>query len=184
MYLSEKLITMGRSVLKVTSFTPEQIKLFFKKDERYTIGIRLYAVYQVSLGKPSRQLEELYNTSFKQITNWVHRFEKEGIEGLKDKPGRGRTSQLSVSQQEELKIVLKTKIPSDFKYNTATWTGPLIIDWVKKTYKIEYKKAQIYNILNRLGFSYQKGKGVFPEADTEKQEDFKSSLKKTLRRKP
>ena len=183
MYLSEKIITMGRSVLKVTSFTPEQIKLLFKKDERYTIGIRLYAVYQVSLGKPSRQLEELYNTSFKQITNWVHRFEKEGIEGLKDKTGRGRTSQLSSSEQEELKIVLRTKIPSDFKYNTATWTGPLVIDWVKKNYQIEYKKAQVYNILKRLGFSYQKGKGVYPEADLEKQEDFKSSLKKTLRRK-
>ena len=175
---------MGRSVLKVTSFTPDQIKMFFKKDERYTIGIRLYAVYQVSLGKPSRQLEELYNTSFKQITNWVHRFEKEGIEGLKDKPGRGRTSQLSTSELAELKIVLKTKIPSDFNYNTATWTGPLIIDWIKNSYKIEYKKAQIYNILSRLGFSYQKGKGVFPEADVEKQEEFKTSLKKTLRRKP
>ncbi len=41
--------------------------------------IRLYSVYQVSLGQPSRKLEALYNTSFKQITNWVHRFEAAGV---------------------------------------------------------------------------------------------------------
>ncbi|WP_158860287.1 hypothetical protein [Lunatibacter salilacus] len=46
--------------------------------------MRLYVVYQVSLGQPSRKLEDLYQTSFKQITNWVHRFEQEGIEkGMK-----------------------------------------------------------------------------------------------------
>ena len=28
------------------------------------------AIYQVALGQPSRKLEELYNTSFKQITHF------------------------------------------------------------------------------------------------------------------
>jgi len=73
-----------------------------RNTKKYKIGLRLYAVYQVSLGKPSRKLEELYNTSFKQITNWVHRFEKEGLEGLRDKPGRGRKSRLSEAQREVL----------------------------------------------------------------------------------
>ena len=78
---------MARPVLSVKGYTPLDIKGLFRDDEKYTIGIRLYAVYQVSLGKPSRDLEELYNTSFKQITNWVHQFEKDGIEGLRDKEG-------------------------------------------------------------------------------------------------
>ena len=82
---------MARPVLKVSNYSPAQIRAMFRDDERYTIGIRLYAVYQVALGQPSRKLEELYNTSFKQITNWVHRFEEDGIEGLRDKEGRGRT---------------------------------------------------------------------------------------------
>ncbi len=77
---------MGRKSLQVEGYTPERIKTLFNNCEKYKIGLRLYAVYQVSLGKPSRKLEELYNTSFKQITNWVHRFEKEGLEGLRDKP--------------------------------------------------------------------------------------------------
>jgi transposase len=174
---------MARPVLGVKGYQPDQIKALFRKDERYTIGIRLYAIYQVSLGQPTRKLEDLYNTSFKQITNWVHQFEREGIEGLKDKGGRGRKPKLQSGQLTELKALLLKESPIDHGFNTATWTGPILIQWIKKQYGFEYKKAQIYNIIKSLGFSYQKGKGIFPEADKQKQETFKEGLKKTARRK-
>lgn len=170
---------MGRPVLKVKGYSPEEIKSLFRDDERYTIGIRLYAVYQVALGQPTRKMEDLYNTSFKQITNWVHQFEKEGINGLKDKAGRGRKARLGKEKSEELKDILQMKKPTEYGYNTATWTGPVLIEWIDKHWGISYKKAQIYNILKSLGFSYQKGKGIYPEADKEKQQEFKETLKKT-----
>ena len=170
---------MGRPVLKIKGYSPEEIKALIKKDERYTIGLRLYAVYQVALGQPSRKLEELYQTSFKQITNWVHRFEQEGIEGLKDRPGRGRKPSLSPEQMGDLSDLLLNVSPVDHGYNTETWTGPILIDWVRKSFGIEFKKAQIYNIVKQLGFSYQKAKGFYPEADKKAQEDFKNNVKKT-----
>jgi transposase len=173
---------MGRPVLKVGNYSAEDIKAMFRKDERYTIGLRLYAVYQVALGQPSRKLEEVYNTSFKQITNWVHRFEKEGIDGLRDKEGRGRIARLNKEQRERLSLLLNEQ-PDKHGYNSATWTGPMVIEWIEKNYGIVYKKAQIYNIIKSLGFSYQKGKGIFPETDVEKQDVFKMSLKKTSGRK-
>ena len=98
---------MGRPVLKVGNYSAEDIKAMFRKDQRYTVGLRLYAVYQVALGQPSRKLEEVYNTSFKQITNWVHRFEKEGIDGLRDKEGRGRIARLNKEQRERFKLTFK-----------------------------------------------------------------------------
>ncbi len=170
---------MGRPVLKIGKYKPEEIKAMFRDDERYTIGIRLYAVYQLSLGQPSRKLEDLYNTSFKQITNWAHRFEKEGIDGLRDKPGRGRTSGLNEEQRNRIAILLAQESPADHGYNTATWTGPMLIEWITKSYGLVYKKAQIYNIIKSLGFTYQKGRGLFPETDAQKQEIYKESLKKT-----
>jgi transposase len=171
---------MAKPVLQIKGYTAESIKTLIKKDERYGIGIRLYAVYQVAKGQSSRKLEDLYNTSFKQITNWVHRFEKEGLDGLKDKEGRGRKDKLTLIQKQQLAMVLKDELPIKYGFNTATWTGPLLINWIKKEYGIEYKKAHIYNIIKGLGFSYQKGKGIFPEANKEKQEKFKSTLKKNF----
>jgi transposase len=175
---------MARPVLQVKGYTAESIKSKFKDDERYTIGLRLYAVYQVALGQPSRKLEDLYNTSFKQITNWVHQFEREGVQGLVDKARSGRTPKLNAIQLKEVSIALAEELPTKYNYNTATWTGPILIDWIKNKFEIEFKKAQIYNIIKSLGFSYQKGRGIFPEADQAKQEEFKEALKKTSRRKP
>ena len=173
---------MGRPVLKVGNYKPEDIKAMFRDDERYTIGIRLYAIYQVSLGQSSRKLEELYNTSFKQITNWVHRFEQEGIAGLKDKEGRGRTSRLNEEQCYRISVLINEP-PEDHGYNSATWTGPMLIEWIEKEYGIIYKKAQIYNVIKSLGYTYQKGRGIFPETKEEAQEVFKEVLKKTSGRK-
>jgi hypothetical protein len=65
---------MGRKSFVVKGYSPQTIKVKFNKEERYKIGYRLYAVYKVSLGQPSRKLKDVYNTSFKQIVNWVHRF--------------------------------------------------------------------------------------------------------------
>lgn len=170
---------MGRHVLTVQGYSSDQIRSLFKDDDRYTIGIRLYAVYQVSLGKSSRSLEELYNTSFKQITNWVHQFEKEGIDGLRDQPGRGRTSQLSGEQLETVRHALNNETPEDHGFNTVTWTGPLLIKYIEREFGITYKKAQIYNIIKSLGFTYQKAKGTYPESDQVAQEAFTQTLKKT-----
>ena len=111
------------------------------------------------------------------------KFEKEGIDGLRDKAGRGRKSKLDPLQLQRVKGLLLQECPADHGFNSATWTGPLLIEWSKKQYGVEYKKAQIYNIIKSLGFSYQKGKGIFAEADEQKQEIFKEGLKKTARRK-
>ncbi len=170
---------MGRSRLQVIGYQPEEIKALFKSEDKYTIGVRLYAVYQVSLGQPTRKLESLYNTSFKQICNWVHQFEKEGIEGLRDKPKTGRKPRLNKEQKEELKKVMQNNRPDDYGYNTATWNGPILIDYISNKYGIHYKKAQIYNILKSFGLTYQKGRSRYPEANEKIREEFKETLKKT-----
>lgn len=173
---------MGRKTLQIQGYSPEQIRALFNRDEKYTIGIRLYAVFQVLLGQSTRKLESLYNTSFKQICNWVHRFEESGIEGLKDKPKSGRKSRLSEENLKELSIVLQNNRPDEFGYNTATWNGPILKEYIQKHYNVIYKKAQIYNLLKHLGFTYQKGKAQYAEADEQKRKEFKAILKKTNRR--
>lgn len=171
---------MGRAVLKIKGYTKDDIQALIKAKEDYRTGIKLYAILQVSKGVASRKLEDLYQTSFKQITTWVHRFEEAGVEGLKDKPGRGRKSTLSEEQLSRIREMILEQSPQDFGYNPATWTGPVVGDWINKHYGVSYKKAQIYNIMKKLGMSYQRSKAQFPEADPAAQDAFKEALKKTF----
>ena len=71
---------MSRRVLEVKGYSSAEIKSLFTQADKYKIGIRLYAVYQVSKGVCSRKLAEFHNTSFKQITTCVHDFERAGLE--------------------------------------------------------------------------------------------------------
>jgi len=166
------------NVLVVKGYTSEQIKSEFSRDNKYKVGMKLNAIYQLSKGMSSRKLVEFYGTSFKQILNWVHRFEAEGVEGLKDKAGRGRQSRLNEAELQSLKEIISTKTPLDFQYNTATWTGAIVGELIRNQFLVDYKKTQVYSLLKKMGFTFQKEKGKYPETDPEKQNEFKESLKK------
>ena len=60
--------------------------------------------------------------------------------------------------------------------------SPELRDFINKHYHVVYKKAQVYNLLKRLGFTFQKGRVKYPEADEQKRGEFKELVKKTTRR--
>lgn len=168
---------MGRKVKVLQNYTTEEIKAFIDKDDKCKLGIKLYAIYQFSKGKSSRELEDLYHTSFKQICNWADRFDMEGVEGLANKPRNGRPAKLTCDQLSKLKESLLKK-PEVFGYNTATWSGPLVRDYIEKEFAVAYKQANVYNLMHSLGFSYQRTKGKYPEQDEAKREIAKADIKK------
>jgi transposase len=62
----------------------EEIACQLRRDEKFSQGVRLYAVYQITFGKKAKEFQSVYNTSHKSIYNWVSRFNSHGVEGLKD----------------------------------------------------------------------------------------------------
>ena len=156
------------------------IKSQLRKDEKFSQGVRLYAVYQIKLGRVAEELEELYQVSHKSICNWVHSYNCYGIEGLKDKSRSGRPPRLHEEQQAMLKEVIKDK-PEKVGYSSGVWTGPIVIDYIHNKFGVLYKKAQIYNLLRKLGFTYQRGKAFYPESS--EREEAVAAIKKTSRTK-
>jgi transposase len=152
------------------------IKSQLRKDEKFSQGVRLYAVYQIKLGRTAGELEELYNVSHKSICNWVHSYNRHGLAGLKDNPRSGRPSRLSEEQQAKLKATITGK-PENFGYSSGVWSGPIVMDYIHKTFGVSYKKAQVYNLLRRLGITYQRGKAFYPEVS--EREERVNAIKKT-----
>jgi transposase len=165
--------------LSIPNYTIEELEIMLNSNADYIVGSRLMALIQIKKGLSSRKLEELYFKSHSRFCVWVNNFNMQGVEGLKNKPKSGRKPKLDLAQMDELKNVLLHNRPSDFDYNTALWNGPILISFLKKKFGVDYKKAQIYNLLKQLGFTFQKARGRYPEADPQQREAFKSSLKKT-----
>jgi transposase len=166
---------MSKGRIKV-NVSAEVIAGQLRKDEKFSQGVRLYAVYQIALGRKAEELQSIYNTSHKAICNWVHRYNAEGEEGLKDRPRSGRPSRLSQEAKIQLKRVILSS-PQEQGFSSGTWTWALVSEYILRAFCVDYKKAQIYNILHAIGLRFQKGKGFFPEAAG--REETVSTIKKT-----
>ncbi|MFC2087125.1 transposase [Bacteroidota bacterium] len=165
--------------LTIPNYSIEEMEALLNSNPDYIVGMRLIALIQIKKGMSSRQLQELYYKSHSRFCVWANNFNKKGIEGLKNKPKSGRKPKLGDAQLEEIKNVLLAKRPIDYGYNSGTWNGPLLIDFIKKRYGIKYKKAQVYNIIKGLGFTFQKGRAKYFEADENKRKEFRETVKKT-----
>jgi len=144
---------MGRKAKQLKNYTTEQVEQFIDNDENHRIGVKLYAILQLTRGHSSHALGRFFHTSFKQICNWADRFDAEGVNGLRMKPGRGRPSRLTVEQRRQLKEDL-SKSPKEFGYDSHHWSGLLIGDHIKNRYQVMYKQAAIYNLMRKIGFTF------------------------------
>jgi transposase len=107
----------------------------------------------------------LYGTTFKSICNWIHRLNEGGVEALLGKPKPGRPGRLDQGRLNRTRDLVLNDTPGKHGFESATWTGPLLIPWISREFGVTYKKVQIYNILDDLEPGFQKGKGIYPASD-------------------
>lgn len=156
------------------------IEELLKSKEDYKTALRLVSILPLSKGESSRKAQELLLLSHNQILIWAKRFNEFGVEGLKDKPKPGRKSRIHPEQLSQLKRVVLESPPEEYGYNTAVWTAPMLVEVIEKEFGIHYSDDAVYFLLKKkLGLSYKKGRGFYPEADPQKREEFSETLKKT-----
>ncbi len=166
--------------IKFPKESASQIEALIKSKEDYKIASRLVCILPLAKGESSRKAQDLLLLSHNQILIWAKRFLEKGIDGLKDKPKTGRKSKISEKQLLWLKQLVLNESPTKYGYNTETWTAPIIVQVLQKECHLKYSDDMVYIILKKkLGLTYKKGKGFYPEASKEKRQIFVETLKKT-----
>jgi len=54
---------MGRKIKQLKNYTTEQIETLFESDENNLVGVKLYAIIQLTRGYSTRKLEEFYRVT-------------------------------------------------------------------------------------------------------------------------
>jgi len=146
---------MATNKLILKNWSSEQIsKLLYSTPERKA-SLRLFASYLVSKGYSARELSKLFNVSFKQITLWIHDFDELGEQGLIDKPKTGRTPKLTPDDKLRIKEIMLYTEPVEFKIEGERWSAKNLEELIAKEFGVQYKKAQIYNIIKSLEIEYK-----------------------------
>jgi putative transposase len=119
---------------------------------------------------PARAAKELHR-SRTWASEWLERYDNDGIDGLKDKPKTGRPPKLS----EEIALrIRKTLFESK-----QGWTTKQVEDMIMKEGEVKYHYTHIYRLLHKWGFKLKVPRKIhINAASKEEKEAFKKEHRK------
>lgn len=83
---------MGRQVKIVQATSAEQLELEkgYRQSNSAVFARRCHIILLKIQGRSSEEIAGIQGTTIQPVNRWVKRFERQSIEGLKNKPGQGR----------------------------------------------------------------------------------------------
>jgi len=153
----------------------KEITNFFSINEDARFVRRLDVIALICNDHPITYVADLFDINPTTVQRWVHRLNESGFEGLNDKAGRGRRSQLSDADRWKLKNEIGSS-PAKFGYKQSLWNGKLLSHHLKLRYGIQLKVRQCQYLFKQLGFSLQRPRKMPAGADPNEKEAFKKKF--------
>lgn len=145
----------------------------YKHESNANVRERILLVRRImSDGQDIRMVskEELHR-SIAWAYKWLRRFDKDGLEGLKNKPRRGRPPDVP---QEKL-----SKIRTELSENPSGWKAKEIMDIIHRKTGVKYHEVHVYRLLHKWGFDPKVPRKRFVNiASHEERKQFKKRLRK------
>lgn len=125
---------------------------------------RIHALLYIVEGKSVAEVSELLHLGEQTVRDYVHRFILKGAESLRYRRPPGRPPRLNKSERKELAELI-TAGPEAAGYAAAGWTAVLVQDLILCRFQVVYHPHYICNLLDQLGFSFQKARFVSDHLD-------------------
>lgn len=131
---------MGRKSKHITELSTADQKALRKG---YTYGKsplyrrKCHSILLSHSGKTVSEIAKIYEVTVHSVREWLKQWEKEGLEGLQLKPGRGRKPKLDVNKDKHVQTVktLVSNEPKNLRKVNAQLKEELDIEVSKKTLK-------------------------------------------------
>ena len=135
---------------------------------------RLHGVLGVCEGRSCYEVADSLGFSARSLEYWVARFNREGVDGLRDRPRPGRPCRVDEEVRRELSLDLRTT-PRAFDYGQNLWDGKLVSFHLREKYGVTLAVRQCQRLLHSLGFRLRQPRAVLANADPEKEREFKKT---------
>jgi len=148
-----------------------------KRERDVRMHARLLALGHLESGKTKTEVVDMFKIRFPTLREWLTRFIAEGVEGLRDKPGKGRKRKLSAEKEEEFRQEVERL---QEKLGGGRVRGQDVQVLLEEKFCIEHALPSVYHVLERCGLSWMSARSKHPKSDPAVQEDFKKNSKKKL----
>ena len=137
--------------------------------------LRYLAFSHIQDGKSNIEIAKMLRVNRMAISNWISDFNREGINGLKEKGGRGAKRKIQISEEEAFRqsvLELQDKRPG------GRIKGLDILKLMEEKFGVRCTLKSVYNTLHRANLVWISGRSKHPKCDIEVQEAFKKTLEK------
>lgn len=151
-----------------------ELSLLITKEKRTRRRRRLRMVRHALDGLSADEIAILVKSSRRRVQDWIARWNRDGLAGLEDQPGRGAKPPLNAEQQAELKRRLDAG-PRE-EDGGCTLRGEDVQRILREEHGVRRSLSATYYLLHRLGYSCLVPRPKHRKTDPERQQRF---LKKT-----
>jgi transposase len=173
-------------LLRLHPSTYQRLSRLSKEAERdgaYRVAKRLRAVVLNSEGHTSGELASILQAPRSKVSEWLQRYQTDGINGLLEGYRPGRPSELTEKQQQELGDILDSG-PVAYGLDSGIWTSPKIAWVIEEEFGVQYHPGHVRKLLHAWGFSVQRPRRVLARADAAAQDRWHRRIYPTLKKKP
>jgi transposase len=138
--------------MKVESHrTAAELSQLIEKARRPKLRQRLRIIALALDGLTAEQAAERTKSSRRRVQEWVARWNREGVAGLEDQPGRGSKLPLDAEQQAQLKQRLDAGPRAED--GVCTLRGEDVRRILRDEFNVGRSLAAVYYLLHRLGYA-------------------------------
>lgn len=172
-------MTQKEKAFIAKGFDEKLYQKYYHQHQISYIRQRLRCVKYFADGNNFATISEKLGVCERLARNTINRYLLGGFELLVQRDTRKQPTLLTTEQEQSFKQVILTTLPTEQGYESNIWTGALMIDYLQKTYNVTYKSG-IYDLLERLNMSHQRGHADYSNADVEEQIAFLEAFEQTL----
>jgi transposase len=149
-----------------------ELRRLARREHDGRVGARLLALANALDGLPRAKAAELAGMTGQTLGDWVHRYNAEGVAGLRDRPRPGRPCALDEGRQAALKALI-LRGPRLERDGCVAWRVRDLCALAERRFGVRYGESGMARLMKRLDLSRQKARPVHPEADPKARERFK-----------
>ena len=153
--------------------TTKQLQTFYRTEKIARLAQRIHGVYLASKGLTCPEIMNITVAARPTIQQWVHKYNKQGIVGLKDNPRTGKPTILP--RKKESKFRKRIEAGPTKADGVSVLNGPVIRRILEREFGVLYSRQGLYDLLHRLGYSCLCPRPQHENADPQLQAEFKKT---------
>lgn len=155
---------MGSPVSLRSDYSPAQLRQLAKRSRDTNQSRRLLSLAAVLDGMTRGEAARIGGMDRQTLRDWVHRFNAQGPDGLKDIHAGGPRSRLSAEQKAALAQIVEMG-PDPAVDGLVRWRRIDLQRVIKERFGVEYHERHVGTLLKELGFSRLSGRPQHPQQD-------------------